>query len=99
MTTDNDLLFQHHRALERRLGITMYFCHPGHMWEKGSVENTNKRIRRYIPKGSDISRYSKAFIRKIEAKLNRRIMAVLDYRRPQEMLDTYRKRKKRRQAQ
>ncbi len=98
ITTDNDILLQHHRELERKLGVKIYFCHPGHAWEKGQVENTNKWIRRYIPKSSDISRYSKRFIRSLEAKLNRRIMQVLNYRRPEELLASYRKHKKRHSA-
>lgn len=95
MTTDNDILFQHHKKLERVLGIRIYFCHPYHAWEKGSVENANKYIRRYIPKSSDISRYSKQFIRGMENRLNQRIMAVLRYRTPHECLERHRKRKKR----
>ena len=98
MTTDNDILFQHHKELEGILGIKIYFCHPYHSWEKGSVENANKYIRRYLPKGSDISRYSKRFIRRIAYKLNQRIMAVIHYRTPQECLKRYRKQKKRRCA-
>lgn len=98
ITTDNDLLFQRHKKLEWKLGVRIYFCHPYHAWEKGQVENANKWIRRYIPKSSDISCYSKRFIRNLEAKINRRIMNVLNYRRPQEVFDTYRKRKKRRSA-
>lgn len=98
MTMDNDLLFQHHKELEKRLGIKIYFCFPGHMWEKPSVENANRYIRRYIPKSSDISKYSMRFIRHLEEKMNRRIMKVLNYQRPQELLNAYRKRKKRRSA-
>jgi len=95
MTTDNDLLFQHHKALEETLNIKIYFCFPGHMWEKPQIENANGYIRRYIPKGSDISRYSKHFIKRVEAKMNRRYMKVLGYHTPQELLNTYRKKKKR----
>lgn len=98
MTADNDLLFQHHKELERKIGIRIYFCHPYHAWEKGTVENTNKYIRRYIPKSSDISRYTKNFVGKLEVKSNRRIMEVLNHRTPQEVLDTHRKRKKRASA-
>ena len=92
MTTDNDLLFEWHKELERILRIKIYFCHQYHSWEKGTIENTNGVIREDIPKGSDISRYSKRFIKKLEAKLNRRPMEVLDDRTPQEVLDMYRKR-------
>jgi IS30 family transposase len=91
-TTDNDILFQHHKRLERILGIRIFFCHPYHSWEKGTVENTNGVIRRDIPKGSDMSRYSKRFIEKLEVKLNRRPMECLNDRTPQEVLDMYRKR-------
>lgn len=95
ISTDNDILMQKHKELERLLGIKIYFCHPYHSWEKGTIENTNKYVRKDIPKGSDISKYSKRFIRKLEAKLNRRPMKILNYKTPQEMLDAYRKRKKR----
>lgn len=94
MSTDNDILFQKHKELERLLDIKIYFCHPYHSWEKGTVENTNKYVRKDIPKGSDISRYSKKFIQKLEAKLNRRYMEVLNYKTPQEKLNEHRKRKK-----
>ena len=95
ISTDNDLLLQKHKELEKLLGVKIYFCHPYHSWEKGSIENTNKYIRRDIPKGSDISRCSKRFIQKIEDKLNRRYMKVLKYKTPQEMLNDHRKHKKR----
>jgi IS30 family transposase len=95
ISTDNDILFARHKELECLLEIKIYFCHPYHSWEKGTIENINKYVRRDIPKGSDISRYSKRFIRDLEAKLNRRFMNVLNYKTPQEALDLHRKRKKR----
>lgn len=98
ITTDNDILFRDHQALAELLGVRIYFCHPYHSWEKGTVENTNGVIRKDIPKGANISRYSKAFIRKLEDKLNRRILKCLDYRTPVEVLAAVRKRKERRGA-
>ena len=92
MTTDNDLLFERHKELEKLLHIKIYFCHQYHSWEKGTIENTNGVIRRDIPKGSDISKYSKRFIEKLEAKLNRRPMECLKDRTPREVLEMYRKR-------
>lgn len=94
ITTDNDLLFAWHKQLEQLLYVKIYFCHPYHSWEKGMIENTNGIIRRDIPKGSDISQYSKRFITKLEAKLNRRPMEVIGFRTPQEMLAAHRKRMK-----
>ena len=95
ITTDNDLLLQKHKELEKILNLNIYFCNPYHSWEKGTVENVNKYIRKYIPKGSDISKYSKYTIKKIEAKLNQRIMECLDYETPYELLEKHRKQKKR----
>ena len=84
--------------LETILGVNIYFCHPYHSWEKGTVENTNKHIRKYIPKGSNISKYSKKFIGSLEAKLNRRIMKVINFHTPDELVRNYRKREKRLRA-
>lgn len=89
MTLDNDILFKMHKTLKTLLNIPIYFCHPYHSWEKGTVENTNKCIRQYIPKGSDISRYSKEQIRLIESKCNNRFMKCLKYKFPQEKLQEY----------
>ena len=93
-TTDNDILFRHHQELARLLGVKIYFCHPYHSWEKGSIENVNGVIRRTIPKGSDLSRYSKQFVRALEKKLNNRFMKCLGYRTPYEALHETRKQKK-----
>lgn len=93
ITTDNDLLMQKHQELEQLLKVKIYFCHPYHSWEKGAVENINKQIRKDIPKSSDISKYSRCFIRKIEDKLNRRILQCLDYQTPNEVMEKQRNRK------
>lgn len=93
ITTDNDVLFQKHKELERILNIKIYFCHPYHSWEKGTVENVNKYIRRDIPKGSNVSKYSKQFIRSIEEKLQSKIYKILRFQTPLEFLHKARKRK------
>lgn len=98
ITTDNDVLLRKHKELEGLLGVKIYFCHPYHSWEKGTIENTNGEIRKSIPKGSDISKYSKRFIRDIETKINDRYMECLGYMTPNEALQKYRKQKKRQVA-
>lgn len=98
VTMDNDLLFERHRELERILGVKIYFCDPYSSWQKGSIENANKYIRKYIPKGSDISNYSRYIIKKIEGKLNNRIMECLDFLTPHEVIERYRNRKRRLRA-
>lgn len=96
ITTDNDILLQKYESLEKEINVKIYFCHPYHAWEKGSVENVNKQIRKYIPKGDSLSKYSKKFISRIEEKLNNRILKCLNYQTPNEVLSASRKRKKRR---
>jgi len=98
VTTDNDILLAKHARLANLLGIKIYFCHPYHSWEKGTVENANKSIRQFIPKGSDISRCSKRFIERLEQELNDRPMKCLDYRSPNEALAEHRKRKNKKNA-
>lgn len=92
-TTDNDLLLKYHKQLEKLLGINIFFCDPYSSWQKGTIENTNKYVRKEIPKGSDISKYSKRFIRRVEERLNRRFMEVTDHETPAEALERFRKRK------
>ncbi len=84
ITFDNDILFLEHKRLERVLGIKIYFCHVHAPYEKPSIENLNKDLRKYIRKGSDISKYSVYRIKKLEAKLNRRFMDVLGSLTPDE---------------
>jgi IS30 family transposase len=86
LTIDNDISFRKHEELSELLGASIYFCHPYHSWEKGGVENINKLIRQYIPKGSDISKYSDNYIREIETKLNNRPRKSLKYKTPLEVM-------------
>lgn len=84
ITTDNDLLLSQHNILSETLEVPIYFCPPYSSWEKGSVENLNKFIRKFIRKGSDISSYSKEMIQRIEDISNNLYMAVLGYLTPNE---------------
>lgn len=93
LTMDNDILFRRHKELEKLLDIKIYFCNPYHSWEKGTVEKVNREIRKDIPKGSNISKYSRQFVRSIEEKLQNKIYKVLNYRTPLEVLERSRKRK------
>lgn len=98
MTTDNDLLWQHHQRLESLLGVTIFFCHPYHSWEKGTIENINGEVRKDIPKGSNISTYAPRAVCKVEDRLNGRFMECLAFATPAEALADHRKRKKAREA-
>lgn len=90
ITLDNDLLFRYHERLERLVGVPVYFTHPYASWQKGSIENLNKQVRKYVKKGADISQYSPKYLEFVSDRLNSRFMSVLDYRTPLECLDEYR---------
>ncbi len=90
ITTDNDILFRHHERLEGLLGIPIYFTHPYASWEKGSIENYNGQVRKYVKKGSDISQYSADYLKFTTGRLNSRFMSVLDYKTPRECLSEHR---------
>lgn len=94
LTLDNDILFKMHKTLGQLLNVKIYFCHPYHSWEKGSIENANKAIRKFIPKGSNLSKYDQEYIRSLEEHLNGRFMECLEYKTSQEKLSEYRKTKK-----
>lgn len=90
ITTDNDLLFRYHERLEALLGVPIYFCDPYASWQKGTIENYNKHVRKYIPKSSDISQYNEAYTQFVEDRLNSRFMSILNYKTPQECLTAFR---------
>lgn len=86
LTYDNGIENRDHETVARALKIKTYFCNPYHSWEKGGVENTIGRIRRYIPKGANLADYSHADIAKIEHWLNHTPRKCLDWNTPHEIM-------------
>lgn len=83
-TIDNDISFQKHEELSELISAAVFFCHPQCPHEKGTVENRNKAIRRYVKKKSDLSKYSKEHFIEVERKLRERFMECLNYKTPRE---------------
>lgn len=67
---------------ERR--TTCYYAHPYSSWERGSNENANKLIRRFVPKGMDISKLKASDIKRIERWMNNYPRRILGYKSPSE---------------
>ena len=82
ITTDNGSEFSRYEEIEEILGTMIYFCHPGASYEKGTNERHNGMLREYIPKGSDISKYSAEDLDRIVAKLNDLERKKLNYYTP-----------------
>jgi IS30 family transposase len=86
ITTDNGMENAKHKRISKTLGMPMYFCHSYASWEKGTVENTNGRIRRFLPKGRSIDAVTDEEIRQVEHFLNHTPRKRLDYLTPFEVL-------------
>jgi IS30 family transposase len=84
LTVDNDISFKKHKELSELIDATIFFCHPQCPHEKGTIENRNKAIRRYIKKRSDLSKYSLEDFAEVERKLRDRFMECLKYKTPRE---------------
>ena len=84
LTLDNDISFQKHEELSELLNSAIYFCHPQSPNEKGTVENRNKAIRRYVKKKSDLSSFPLSHFKMVEEKLRTRFMTCLNFKTPQE---------------
>lgn len=83
--TDNDIAFTYWKHFEKLLGAPFYFTHPYHSWEKGLVENTNKWIRHFIPKRTDLATVTEQKIHEVLVYLNERPRAVLNFRTANEV--------------
>jgi len=85
LTLDNDIAFLKWEKLEEILQAQIYFCHPYHSWEKGLVENTNRWIRQFIPKKTNLQLISKENLNTIEDWFNHTPRQCLDGRTPYEV--------------
>jgi transposase, IS30 family len=86
ITHDNGIENKNHEDVAKALSVKTFFCDPYSSWQKGSVENTIGRIRRFIPKGADISLYSDREIAAVEHWLNHTPRKCLGYKTPYEVM-------------
>ena len=84
MTYDNGMEMAFHKWLTKKTGMDIYFAHPYSSWERGTNENTNGLIRRFLPKGTDFKNISAKRLKEIENTLNNRPRKVLGYKTPNE---------------
>lgn len=77
ITFDHGSEFAKWKELEHLFGIVVYFCDPYCAHQKGSVEHSNKELRRFIPKGTDLSLVTAEQLQRIEEVLNNKPMLCL----------------------
>lgn len=82
ITYDNGTENAGHTMVNNSLGTKSYFAHPYRSWERGSNENTNGLIRRFIPKKTDLRFVTEEQLASIEYNLNNRPRKCLNYQTP-----------------
>jgi transposase, IS30 family len=87
LTWDQGIEMANHVKIADAIGMEIYFCDPHSPWQRGSNENTNRLLRRYLPKGSDLSFHGPGLLDNIAAELNSRPRKRHDWRTPAEVLD------------
>ena len=84
VTYDNGTEFARHAELRYGLGMATYFADPYSSWQRGSNENRNGMIRRYLPKRAAISPDMTRDVQEIVDETDNRPMRELGYRTPAE---------------
>lgn len=87
LTYDQGKEMSEHKQFTIDTGIQVYFAHPGSPWERGTNENTNGLIRQYFPKGTEFDKVPVRELRRVQRQLNDRPRAVLNYMKPDEVIN------------
>jgi IS30 family transposase len=85
ITFDRGTEFTAWRHLKAGLGVDPWFCDPQSPWQKGTVENTNNRLRRYLPRKADPTAFTDQDLRSICDRLNNTPRKCLGYQTPAEV--------------
>jgi IS30 family transposase len=76
-------------AFSRQQRTTLFYAHPYAAWERGSNENANRMIRRFIAKGRDIARITHKALQEVARWINAYPRKILEYLTPQQLFESH----------
>ncbi|WP_171169620.1 IS30 family transposase [Ruegeria sp. HKCCA0370] len=88
ITFDRGTEFSAWQRLKDGMGADSWFCDPQAPWQKGTVENTNNRLRRYLPRSTEPTALTNRYLRSICHRLNSTPRKCLGYRTPAEVFES-----------
>jgi transposase, IS30 family len=89
ITWDRGVELAAYRDIQLALDTRLYFCDPHSPWQRGTNENTNRLLRHWFAKGTDLSVHTAADLKRVQDSLNRRPRPTLELRTPAQALAKY----------
>ena len=87
VTWDHGKEMAEHARFSADTGIPVFFCDPRSPWQRASNENTNGLVRQYLPRTTDLRRFTQADLDRIAAELNGRPRQILRFQTPSRVFE------------